>query len=164
MFCKTYIYSMEFINSRKGEKMKYEVVEVEEDLIELRYKDKKFQSKRNLELVKDFEDLERKAKIQFVIDLQKDGYTTNDLVKEVKDGNKTYMDYSSLDYLQKEYVDRKRMEFFQDFCKKITGMSLEELITDIGITQEESLQFGLDFAQLITGIKRKDFPSKKETK
>lgn len=146
--------------------MKYEVVEVEEDVIELRYKDKKFQSKRNIELIKDFEDLERKAKIQFVIDLQKDGYTTNDLVKEVKDGNKTYMDYSSLDYLQKEYVDRKRMEFFQDFCKKTTGMGLEELINDIGITPEESLQFGLDFAQLITGVKRKDneFPSKKEAK
>lgn len=142
--------------------MKYKVVEVEEDIIELQYKDKKFSSKRNLDLVKEYEDLERKAKVQFVIDLQKDGYTTNDLVKEVKDGSKTYMDYSSLNYLQEEYVSNKRMEFFQNFCKKITGMSLEELITDIGITEEESMQFGLDFSQLITGIRKKEFPSKEE--
>ena len=145
--------------------MKYQIVEVEEDILELRYKDKVFSSKRNIELVKEYQDLERKAKIQFVIDLQKDGYTTNDLVKEVKDGSKTYMDYSSLNYLQDQYVNGKRMEFFQDFCKKITGMSLEELILDIGITEDESMQFGLDFSQLITGIKNKDeFPSEKEKK
>ena len=54
--------------------MKYEVVEVEEDIFELRYKDKAFKSKRNIELVKEYQDLERKAKVQFVIDLQKDGY------------------------------------------------------------------------------------------
>ena len=156
---------MEFINSRKGEKMKYEIVEVEEDILELRYKDKVFSSKRNIELVKEYQDLERKAKVQFVIDLQKDGYTTNDLVKEVKEGSKTYMDYSSLNYLQDQYVNGKRMEFFQNFCKKITGMSLEELILDIGITEDESMQFGLDFSQLITGIKNKDeFPSEKEKK
>lgn len=142
--------------------MKYKIVEVEEDIIELSYKDKKFSSKRNLDLVKEYEDLERKAKVQFVIDLQKDGYTTNDLVKEVKDGNKTYMDYSSLNYLQEQYVSSKRMEFFQNFCKKITGMSLEELITDIGITEEESMQFGLDFSQLITGMRNTDFPSKEK--
>lgn len=145
--------------------MKYEVVEVEEDTFELRYKDKVFSSKRNIELVKEYQDLERKAKVQFVIDLQKDGYTTNDLVKEVKDGNKTYMDYSSLNYLQEQYVNSKRMEFFQNFCKKITGMSLEELMVDIGITEDESIQFGLDFSQLITGIKiDKTFPSKEEKK
>lgn len=145
--------------------MKYQIVEVEEDILELRYKDKVFSSKRNIELLKEYQDLERKAKIQFVIDLQKDGYTTNDLVKEVKDGSKTYMDYSSLNYLQDQYVNGKRMEFFQDFCKKITGMSLEELILDIGITEDESMQFGLDFSQLITGIKNKDeFPSEKEKK
>lgn len=145
--------------------MKYEIVEVEEDILELRYKDKVFSSKRNIELVKEYQDLERKAKVQFVIDLQKDGYTTNDLVKEVKEGSKTYMDYSSLNYLQDQYVNGKRMEFFQNFCKKITGMSLEELILDIGITEDESMQFGLDFSQLITGIKNKDeFPSEKEKK
>ena len=145
--------------------MKYQIVEVEEDILELRYKDKVFSSKRNIELVKEYQDLERKAKVQFVIDLQKDGYTTNDLVKEVKEGSKTYMDYSSLNYLQEQYVNGKRMEFFQDFCKKITGMSLEELILDIGITEDESMQFGLDFSQLITGIKNKDeFPSEKEKK
>ena len=156
---------MEFINSRNEKTMKYQIVEVEEDILELRYKDKVFSSKRNIELLKEYQDLERKAKIQFVIDLQKDGYTTNDLVKEVKDGSKTYMDYSSLNYLQDQYVNGKRMEFFQDFCKKITGMSLEELILDIGITEDESMQFGLDFSQLITGIKNKDeFPSEKEKK
>lgn len=145
--------------------MKYQIVEVEEDILELRYKDKVFSSKRNIELVKEYQDLERKAKVQFVIDLQKDGYTTNDLVKEVKEGSKTYMDYSSLNYLQEQYVNGKRMEFFQNFCKKITGMSLEELILDIGITEDESMQFGLDFSQLITGIKNKDeFPSEKEKK
>lgn len=145
--------------------MKYQIVEVEEDILELRYKDKVFSSKRNIELVKEYQDLERKAKVQFVIDLQKDGYTTNDLVKEVKEGSKTYMDYSSLNYLQEQYVNEKRMEFFQNFCKKITGMSLEELILDIGITEDESMQFGLDFSQLITGIKNKDeFPSEKEKK
>jgi hypothetical protein len=143
--------------------VKYEFVEVDEDITELRYKDKKFQAKRNINLVKDYEDVERKAKIQFIADLKKEGLSINDLVSETKDNGKTKVDYSNVDYLQREYVEKKKIEFFQNFCKSITGMSLEELITDIGLEDSECTQFGIDFSQMISGIRKKEeFPSKKQ--
>lgn len=141
--------------------MKYEFVEVDEDITELRYKDKSFKSKRNLELLKQFEDIERKAKIQFIADLKKDGLSIQDLVSEKKEGNKTIVDYSNVDYLQKEYVESQKIKFFNDFCKSITGMTLEELVIDIGLTEEECTQFGFDFSQMINGMRKEEFPSKK---
>lgn len=141
--------------------MKYEFVEVDEDITELRYKDKSFKSKRNLELLKQFEDIERKAKIQFIADLKKDGLSIQDLVSEKKEGNKTIVDYSNVDYLQKEYVESQKIKFFNDFCKSITGMTLEELVVDIGLTEEECTQFGFDFSQMINGMRKEEFPSKK---
>lgn len=142
--------------------MKYEIVEVDEDITELRYKDKSFQAKRNLELAKQYADIERKAKIQFITDLKKEGLSIQDLVSESKDGNKTKVDYSNVDYLQKEYVEKQKLKFFNEFCKSITGMELEELILDIGLDEEECTQFGYDFSQMISGMRKKEFPSKKE--
>ena len=151
------------VSIKEGEtKLKYEIREVEEDITELRYKDKFFKAKRNVNLIKDYEDIERKAKIQFLVDLKKEGLTVKDLTSEVQEGSKTMIDYSNVDYLQKEYVERKKMDFFQDFCKSITGMSLEELINDIGLKDDECTQFGLDFSQMISGMrKQEEFPSKK---
>lgn len=142
--------------------MKYEFREIEEDITELRYKDKSFTAKRNIELIKEYQDLDRKAEIEFIKDLKKDGLTVNDLISEVKDGNKTYMDYSNVDYLKNNFKERKQLEFFQDFCKSITGMTLEELVLDIGLNDDEIVQFGYDFSQMINGMRKEEFPSKKE--
>lgn len=142
--------------------MKYEFKEIEEDITELRYKDKSFTAKRNIQLMKDYEDIDRKAEIEFIKDLKKDGLTVNDLISEVKDGNKTYMDYSNVDYLKAKFIEREKLEFFQNFCKSITGMSLEELVNDIGLNDDEVVQFGYDFSQMISGIRKDTFPSKKE--
>lgn len=143
--------------------MKYEFVEVDEDIVELRYKGKSFQSKRNIGIVKDLEDINRKAEVQFLIDLKKDGLSVKDLINERKEGNKTYLDYSNVDYLKEDYVSRKKIEFFEDFCKNITGMTLTELTKDIGLDDNECITFGYDFSQMITGMRKQDeFPSRKE--
>lgn len=142
--------------------MKYEFREIEEDITELKYKDKSFTAKRNIELVKEYQDIDRKAEIEFIKDLAKDGLTIKDLISEVKDGNKTYMDYSNVDYLKSRFIERKKLDFFEDFCKSITGMTLEELVDDIGLKPEETEQFGYDFSQMINGMRKEEFPSKKE--
>lgn len=142
--------------------MKYEFIEVEEDITELHYKDKSFRSKKNVGLVKEYEDIDRKAEIEFIKELKKNGLSVNDLVSEVKDGNKTYIDYSNVDYLKKDFIDRKRLEFFQNYCKSITGMTIEELADDIGLKNDELVQFGYDFSQFINGVRKEEFPSKKE--
>ena len=144
--------------------MKYKFIEVEEDITELQYKDKKFQAKRNIQLVKDYEDIERKAKIEFFKDLNQEGMSIKDLIVEKTEEKKTYQDYSTVDYLQKQYVEGKKLQFFEDFCKKITGMSLEELVNDIGLEDTEEIQkFGYDFSQMMTGMRKQDdFPSKEE--
>ena len=142
--------------------MKYEFKEIDEDITELRYKDKSFTAKRNIELVKEVEDINRKAEIDFLKELKKDGLTVNDLVSEVNKNGKIYYDYSNVDYLKNNYIERKKVEFFQNFCKDITGMTLEELVADIGLENDELTQFGYDFSQMISGVRKELFPSKKE--
>ena len=57
--------------------MKYEFIEVDEDITELKYKEKSFKAKRNIKLIKDFEEIDRKAEIDFILDLKKLQYTSS---------------------------------------------------------------------------------------
>ena len=41
-------------------------------------------------------------------------------------------------------------------------MTLEELVADIGLENDELTQFGYDFSQMISGVRKESFPSKKE--
>lgn len=142
--------------------MKYKISKVDEDTSNLSYKDKSFNFKRDVQLLKDYEDIERKAKIKLFADLKSDGLTANDLIVEYTKNGKKYQDNSNLNYLEEDYILKSKLNFFDEYCKKITNMSMNDLIQDIGLDDTDIEQFGFDFGKMIRGEEKEEFPSKEE--
>ena len=136
--------------------MKYEFRKIDEDTTELIYKDKKFEIKKDIELLTTMESLQVRAKRRMIMDLAKDGLTINDLQVERKEGNKTYIDKSSLISLQNDYLDLTSNEMLSEITKRYTNMSLSELLRDIEINisdegREEQYNFIQDFLKSLRG-------------
>ncbi|MBR2248148.1 MAG: hypothetical protein IKE89_03330 [Bacilli bacterium] len=132
---------------------KYEFIKKDEDTTILKYKEKEFEIKKDVELQKEMESVNKNAKTKMMLDLTKQGITSKDLIVVKKEGNKVYEDKSNLVEMEKTYVQEASVDLFQNLSKKYFNMSLEELIVDIGLTDEEGTQFGTDFAYALAGKK-----------
>lgn len=137
---------------------KYEFIKQDEDTTILKYKDKSFEIKKNVELQKEIESVNKNARVKMMVDLTKQGITSNDLVVIRKEGSKTYEDKSNLMQLEQSYMQEASIDLFQNLSNRYFGMNLEDLIKDIGLTDEEASKFGNDFAYALAG---KPSPSQK---
>ena len=117
--------------------MKYKFTKIDDDTTELSYKDKKYQIKKDVELLSKMESLPRRARIKMGSDLAKDGMTFKDLEVEKKVGNKIYIDKSTLIETERMYQDLIANEIFSEITQKYTNMSFIELLEDIEINISE---------------------------
>ena len=137
--------------------MKYEFIQVDEDTSKLKYKDKEFEFKRTVSLVAEMQSLIMKSRIKAIQDLAKQGQSIKDLTIERKENGKTYYDNSNRKELEAIYQQQAILEFFDNKCIEISNMSLSELMSDIGIIEEnESEKFAQEFMQYLSG----NIPSK----
>lgn len=132
---------------------KYSFNFIDNDTSELVYKDKHFEIKKDVELQKEIQGINNKAKILMRLELAKQGISGNDLIIIRKEGNKTYEDKTNLIELEKDFMNQASVELFQSLSKRYFDMSLEELIEDIGLNTEEADKFGTDFAHALAGQK-----------
>ena len=137
---------------------KYEFIKQDEDTTILKYKDKSFEIKKDVELQKEIESVNKNARVKMMVDLTKQGITSNDLVVIRKEGSKTYEDKSNLIQLEQTYMQEASIDLFQNLSNRYFGMNLEDLIKDIGLNDEEASKFGNDFAYALAG---KSSPSQK---
>lgn len=138
--------------------MKYEFIKQDDDTTILKYKDKEFTIKKDVELQKEFQSINKNARVKMMLDLTKQGITSNDLIIIKKNGSKTYEDKSNLIQIEQGYIQEASIDLFQTLSNKYFNMPLENLIADIGLTEEESTKFGNDFAYALAG---KSSPSQK---
>ena len=113
--------------------MKYKFTKIDEDTTELSYKDKKFLIKKDIDLLTKMESLPRRARIKMGADLKLEGLTFSDLEVVKKEGNKTYVDKSTLVETEKMYQDIVANEILSEISQKYTQMSFTELLSDIEI-------------------------------
>jgi len=137
---------------------KYEFIKQDEDTTILKYKDKSFEIKKDVELQKEIESVNKNARVKMMVDLTKQGITSNDLIVVRKNGSKTYEDKSNLIQLEQSYMQEASVDLFQSLSERYFGMKLENLIKDIGLEDEEASKFGNDFAYALAG---KSSPSQK---
>lgn len=137
---------------------KYEFIKQDEDTTLLKYKDKSFEIKKDVELQKEIESVNKNARVKMMVDLTKQGITSNDLIVVRKNGSKTYEDKSNLIQLEQSYMQEASVDLFQSLSERYFGMKLEDLIKDIGLEDEEASKFGNDFAYALAG---KSSPSQK---
>lgn len=131
--------------------MKYEFIKVDDDNITLKYKDKEFNIKKDIDLLKKLGSIQQKAKIKMMADLKKDGLTVSDLEVERHEGNKTIIDKSNLTNLEKDYLDIVASEMLNEITLKYTNMGLVEIFNDIGLNDDESVKFAYDLLFALKG-------------
>ena len=131
----------------------YEFIEVDKDTTKLKYKDKEFLIKRDVGLLKDLQSINVKAKRRMVMELAKEGLTTKDLVIEKDINGKKIMDNSNLTEMENSYVQQESLNVFDNLVNKFCGMSIAELIMDIGILDEkQSEDFGNKLINAFTNV------------
>lgn len=132
--------------------MKYEFKQVGTDDIELTYKDKSFTFKRDVNLVREMQNIVKEARLKMIKDLSSQGVSLKDLVIERHEGNKTYYDNTNKEEMEQVYQNDATMEFFDRKCKEYFDNDLASLIVDIGLTEEEEITgFSSDFVNVLTG-------------
>ena len=134
--------------------MKYQFTEKDEDTTILKYQDKEFEIKRDVELQTKVQSIHSKARTKMFIELTKQGIKKEDLIiKEIKNG-KTYEDNSNLQEVEKGYVEIETLNLMDEISKKYTNMTFSELIIDIGLSEndyKEIENFTKDFTLAIRG-------------
>lgn len=143
--------------------MKYEFIKIDNDTTELRYKDKVFSIKKDIDLEKRIQEAIPRARILMLAELKKMGMTKQDLVIERHEGNKTYYDNSNVVDAEEQFQAIATMQVFDEIVSKYTNMTLAELMADIGLdvneANKENEQFGLDLTNAFTGREVNRFPS-----
>jgi hypothetical protein len=139
--------------------MKYEFIKIDEDTTELKYKDKKFSIRKDIELLKKLGSIQIKSKTRMYSELAKEGISVKDLEIERHEENKTFIDKSNIIDLEKYYLDLTAAEVLNEISLKYTTMSIDALITDIGIGENETKKFMTD---LLKALKGEQSPSEKQ--
>lgn len=142
--------------------MKYEFITKDSDTSILKYQNKEFEFKRDIDLQTRVQAVHSRARTKMFIELTKQGIKKDDLViTEIKNG-KTYVDNSNLQEVENSYVQLETLALMDEICRKYTNMDFVELIIDIGLNQEnlkEVEKFTTDLSLAIKGDK--STPSKK---
>lgn len=138
---------------------KYDFIKKDEDITVLKYKEKEFEIKKDVRLMKDFQDLNNRARKRMIFDLAKDGLSIKQLTIENKKDGKTYYDNSNAKAMEETYVNEVSLELFDELSQRYFKMGLADLIQDIGLTEEnEVTKFSEDFIQSLLG-KKIEIPS-----
>ena len=131
--------------------MKYQFIQKDEDTTILKYQDKEFEIKRDVELVSKLQSVNKDARLSMYADLVKKGISKDKLVITTKKDGKTYVDNSYLDELEKQYINDEQMKLFNDLCMNYFNMTMEQLVIDIGLDLDESQKFGTKLGEAISG-------------
>lgn len=132
--------------------MKYEIIKNNVDDYTLKYKDKEFNYKSDIELISKLQEAPKMARIEMLKDLAKDGISLKEFTIEEKKNGKTYFDNTNKQELENTYIQNKMVEIINDVCKKNFNLGLTELIMDIGIeSQEEQEKFAGELGASLMG-------------
>ena len=127
---------------------KYEIVKNGEDDYSLKYKDKEIKFHSTVGMVKRLQEATKKARINMLIELGKQGVSIKDLIVEEKRDGKTYYDDSNKLELEREFIESTTSEIFQAEIEKALGIDMVSLLVDMEITDEEEAS---KFAEEIGG-------------
>lgn len=143
--------------------MKYKFTKINDDTIELTYKDKKFEIKKDVESLIKSQNVYNEARTKMLLDLAKKGISIEDIkIKKEVDG-KTLVDESTLKELESLYIDAEQRMLFENASKKYFNMSINELVYDMELEPKEAEKFGKELAMAMAGSVE-ETPSKEESK
>lgn len=137
--------------------MKYEFVKNGVDDYSLKYKDKEIKFKSDVSIITRMQETIAAGKLKMVADLTKKGMTVKDLVIVKKVDGKTYYDNTNKIEVENSYIQTEQGLVFNEILKEKLGMDIQQLQTELELTEDDLGKFGEDFAKVITG--QLQFPS-----
>lgn len=147
---------------------KYEFKSISLDNFELHYmKDnqeivKPF--KRTVELASKIQNVDADARFKMFEYLTKNGKSKKDLIVEKtdKDG-KIIVDETNYREFESNFILQAQYEMAKELYKTLFGMTLEEIIIELNLTEQEAYLFGAKVRELlINGVQDDKIPSKTE--
>ena len=132
--------------------MKYQIIKNATDDYTLKYKDKDFNYKSDIELISKLQEAPKNARIKMLKDLAKEGISLKDFTIESRKDGKTYFDNTNKNELENTYIQNEMLEVINNSCKQNFKLSLTELILDIGLdTTEEQEKFSSELGASLMG-------------
>lgn len=131
---------------------KYEFIKNGMDDYTLKYKDKEIKLNSKVDYIKELQEVNKNARLKMIADLTSKGMSVKDLVKEEKKDGKTFYDNSNKEYIEEAYINEVQQETFSKIIQKMMGKTLEELVFDIGLENEEEInEFGNEIGNILLG-------------
>ena len=138
--------------------MKYQIIKNATDDYTLKYKDKEFNYKSDVELMSKLQGAPKTARIKMLKDLAKEGISLKQFTIEEKKDGKTYYDNTNKSELENAYIQNEMLDIINEVCKNNFELELTGLIMDIGLeTPEEQEKFSSDLGASLMG----KFPSER---
>ena len=132
--------------------MKYEIIKNDLDDYTLKYKDKEFNYKSDIALISKLQEAPKIARIEMIKDLAKEGMSLKNFTIEEKKNGKTYFDSTNKQELENTYIQNKMLDIINNVCKENFGMTLTELVLDVGLeTGEEQEKFSSELGASLMG-------------
>ena len=131
--------------------MKYEFLKNATDDYTLKYKDKIYNFKSDIQLTSKLQQAPKLARIEMIKDLAKDGISLKQFTIEEKKDGKTYYDNTNKNELENAYIQNKQLEIIDKICKEKFNLTLLELIADIELTEEEAGAFCKELGSWLSG-------------
>lgn len=131
--------------------MKYEFKKNATDEYTLKYQDKEFNFKSDVDLTSKLQQAPKLARIEMIKDLAKDGISMKNFTIEEKKDGKTYYDNTNKIELENTYIQNKQLEIIDNVCKEKFNKTMLELIMDIGLDEKESEKFASDLGSYLSG-------------
>lgn len=132
----------------------YKFIKIDDDTTELKYKEKTFTFKKDVELLSSVQNINFRAKARMMSELKKMNMSADDLVLVKVEGNRRYEDKSNLIELEQYCLSVEAELIYDEILKKFCGMTLAQIIKDIGIditNKDEILEFTNQVNQAIVG-------------
>lgn len=137
--------------------MKYQIIKNGTDDYTLKYKDKEFNYKSDIELMSKLQSAPKLARVEMLKDLAKEGISLKDFTIESRKEGKTYFDNTNKNELENTYIQNKMLEIIDNTCKEKFNLSFTELLLDVGLeNQQEQEKFSSELGSSLMGR----FPSK----
>lgn len=131
--------------------MKYEFIKNATDDYTLKYQDKEFNFKSDIQLTSKLQQAPKLARIEMIKDLAKDGISLKEFTIEEKKDGKTYYDNTNKNELENTYIQNKQLDIIDEVCKEKFNQTLIELISDIGLNEDEAGMFAKELGSWLTG-------------
>lgn len=131
--------------------MKYEFKKNATDEYTLKYQDKEFNFKSDVDLTSKLQQAPKLARIEMIKDLAKDGISMKNFTIEEKKDGKTYYDNTNKIELENTYIQNKQLEIIDNVCKEKFNKTMLELIMDIGLDEKEAEKFASDLGSYLSG-------------